>query len=188
MINTTTTQKKIITVLGVGGHGSSAYIDLLINPLYKDYDVHIVMGVEDSGGHTGLLQRVMALMTQYGDTSKYPPLGDLRSNLSRLQYYFQGESGDLFSNALENRYDGNDINEFLTNCEKLANLFEIEASDVQKFLKFCQNYFESFLANKEMLLHGKEIQHSIGNLFLTYLYMQSNANQVEFFENLRRLN
>lgn len=54
------TIQKSITVIGVGGHGSNAYIKLLTD--YPDYAINLIIGSDDSGGHTGFLQKKLQTM------------------------------------------------------------------------------------------------------------------------------
>ena len=79
-------KQKVITILGVGGHGSSTYRDFVTNPLYADYKINLVLGVDDSGGHTGELQRVLPLMDINIDSHFILPFGDLRANIERFVF------------------------------------------------------------------------------------------------------
>jgi len=178
-------KQKVITILGVGGHGSSTYRDFVTNPLYADYKINLVLGVDDSGGHTGELQRVLPLMDINIDSHFILPFGDLRANIERFVFDLE-EDDQLAKEKIDNMsgaYKGTNENEFISKCLEFFRVFGI-TNDVllEKFIAFCTNYFRCY-----QQLDGLENKHKIGNLFLTFMYYFAGLNHEIFFNMLKEL-
>jgi len=178
--------KKIITILGVGGHGSSAYNQLTTDSKYKDHQIHLVLGTDDSGGHTGVLQRVLPNMGLDIETYKIVPMGDLKANIGRYVFHLSKDKqeGKLKLDQMVAAYKGTNIKEFIEHCTEFCKILKIEKKELyaKDFIKFCKNYFEVFTE-----IEASEPNHKIGNLFLTFLFINKNCNHEEFFKELRSL-
>lgn len=177
--------KKIITILGVGGHGSSAYTQLTTDAKYKDFQIHLVLGTDDSGGHTGVLQRVIPNMNLGIDANKILPMGDLKTNIGRFVYNLSKnkEEGKEKINQMISSYKGNDEEEFLEYCSNFCKVYKLNDKNfVGEFQNFCKNYFITFNQTEV-----SEPNHKIGNLFLTFLFIKNNLNHQTFFDALKKL-
>lgn len=183
--------KKVLTIIGVGGHGSSAYRDLVTNPAYSDYKIHLILGADDCGGHTGELQRVLPYIGINQNT--IIPMGDLRANLER--FVFDLETDNQVAKAkldcMNSSYSEDDINEFIQKCIEFCNVFNVGNQVLKEgFIEFCIQYFRAYNSLKlspESGVHDLKGKHKIGNLFLTYLYQYTGLSQESFFVLLKEL-
>lgn len=176
---------KIITILGVGGHGSSAYTQLTTDKKYRDYQIHLVLGTDDSGGHTGVLQRVLPKMNLNIEAHKVLPMGDLKSNIGRYVFNLSEdkEEGKQKLDQMVSAYKGTNLKEFLEKCFEFCKIYELNSNLYNKeFIEFCKNYFETFSETE-----NSEPNHKIGNLFLTFLFINKGFNHEDFFSELRNL-
>lgn len=176
-------ENKKVTILGVGGHGSAAYRDLITNPDYQDYEIHTILGVDDSGGHTGILQRILPLMDLEVDTSKFVPIGDLRANIERFVFDTCSDPAlaKLHIDVMSGAYKGSDINEFIKYCLEFCTVFNITDDKlIEGFISFCTKYLNVYNQTE-----SAETKHKIGNLFLTYLLYKVGMDHQKFFEFLR---
>lgn len=176
---------KVITILGVGGHGSSAYRDLVTNPAYNQYKINLILGADDCGGHTGELQKILPLMGLGIDGNSVIPMGDLRANIERFVFDLEGNN-DLAKQKLDQMsgaYTGNSIDEFIAYCIEFCRVFNIYNDQlVENFLGFSRKYFRVY-----QLTEGLKNKHKIGNLFLTFLFYYSGFNHEAFFSYLKEL-
>lgn len=175
--------KKVITILGVGGHGSSAYRDFITNPIYQDYKINLILGVDDSGGHTGEVKSILPEMDLGIDTNFVLPFGDLRANIERFVFNLEpdGERAKQKVDAMSGAYVGNDINEFNNACLDFCRVFDIsDESLILGFLSFCNSYFNIYQTKSDFAN-----KHKIGNLFLTFMFINSNLHHEIFFKRLK---
>lgn len=175
--------KKIITILGVGGHGSSAYRDFITNPIYHDYKVNLVLGVDDSGGHTGEVKSIIPDMNLGIDSNFVLPVGDLRANIERFVFNLEadGEIAKQKVDAMSGAYIGNNITEFNNKCLEFCRAFNIvDESLVLDFIAFSNNYFNIYQTKT-----GFANKHKIGNLFLTFMFINSKLDHQAYFKRLK---
>lgn len=181
---------KVITILGVGGHGSSAMDDLLTRQTVNQYElnsdteldeIHLVLGVDDSGGHTGWLYKVLSQLDLGINPNQLLPMGDLRSIIERFLFYTRGDEA---SRKMGERYKGTDTAEFIGACVDFCNQIGFVDPDFcEGFIGFCKRYFNKF---KE-LGFDPAVKHSIGNLFLAFIHIQKGLDINKFFAELKNL-
>lgn len=185
-------RRNQITIIGVGGHGSNAFIELLTNDLFSNTDVHLIIGSDDNGGHTGILQGVLEKMYPDTDPAKFLPVGDLRGNISRLLFY-KGEIQFAHDDEMRKLYSDladlmneritftGDKEIFLEKCQEFCMNFGL-GDECTDFKDFCELYLQNLSSDDEL-----GVKHSLGNLFLSYMMVVRHKFNLEgFFSELKR--
>ena len=174
------------------GQASAIFDDFLfdINEKYvrnkngeKNYhpSVYIIETQWDNGGHTGYLQDFNTWLDDqdkfleiFGGNFKIPPpMGDLKSQISRWsRHLIKKDFGNTISSLIENRYDH--IDDTIHELEVLINTLKRIQPDIF-ILEERINFFEIYsqLYKDFSLITSLMIKHSVGNLFLNFLYYYS---------------
>lgn len=197
-----------VVIFGAGGSGTSVHRELLMNP---NVHVDIITGVDDSGGSTAVVTKVLEMLLKFEDYPKLDsmgisprffgrpeyvlPFGDLRNNLLRIANYSQNENLKEVAKLLDSRipYDEQTLDRVRETLRRVFELLGInEYTD--KLDLFIQTFLSNFFEHQGHILEemNEESEHklaklknlSIGNLLLSFLYLTSDS-QESFFERLK---
>lgn len=146
-----------------------------------DFPISYVIETQwDNGGHTGYLLDFYDWLRSNAVFSKVfssefllpPPMGDLKTQISRwAKHLIESSQAEEISDLIGGRY--NDPNQALQDVNKIINLLKTSNQDIFKeedlmnFLQTFTNLYREFSEN-----HFIE-NHSVGNLFLSFLYFYS---------------
>lgn len=194
-------EKKIV-VLNYSGHGSATGDDTILKN--TNWTFSILLNVDDSGGHTGVLSQWLTSLDEYGDIlaeefgiknwEKYNlPIGDFKTILSRWLGQKYHKNGEKISKLLSKRIaveNGKmeDLEKIRKNFQELIKLsgLEKETFKVNIFLKSYLNFVKKgeFLAYVQTgNLENRNIYcHSIGNIFLQFLMFLKGEDFFKFLK------
>lgn len=146
----------------------------------EEYPIHYIIETQwDNGGHTGYvldfydwLRENEIFVKIFGENFLLPPpMGDLKTQISRwAKHLIKSSEGGEIADLLATRYP--DPASSLRNVEKLINILKdlnreiFSEEDVMNFMQTFMNLYTEFSKDKEM-------NHSVGNLFLSFLYFYS---------------
>lgn len=149
--------------------------------LNNNGDIFIIETQWDDGGHTGVMLDFNLWLEEnrefYDLTGTElimpPPLGDLKSQISRWsKHLVSGDFSNTISSLINNRHKSIDF--ALLELSNLLEILENLSPDIfiaEEQMHFSRLYFKLY---KEFTRHRDlEINHSVGNLFLHFLYIYS---------------
>lgn len=169
------------------------YIDSKISNSIFDREVKIIETQWDNGGHTGFLlefNQWLELQDEFTDLFKAdflqpPPMGDLKSQVSRWsKLLIENDSGKTISSILSNKHK--DLENAVIELKTLVRILQKNFPDVfilEERLNFLNNFIDLYTNFVSILKLKIEINHSVGNLFLNYLYYYSYLN-VDFLDTI----
>lgn len=204
-------QKKLnVVVFGAGGSGTSVHRELLMNPAVH---VDIITGVDDSGGSTGVVTKLLEILLKfvpydklaemgihyrfYGRPEYVLPFGDIRNNLLRIANYSQNEGLKEVAKLLDTRipYDEDALEKIRRILRRVFEILGINEFTLE-LDTFTQAFLSEFFKNQQTILDDMNAESenkftslknlSIGNLLLSFIYLTSESQEV-FFERLKQL-
>jgi hypothetical protein len=155
----------------------------------KNHTINIVQTQWDNGGHTGYLLRFYEWLRTEGKLKGEvwkgfllpPPMGDLKSQISRWCKFLIGdEYKATIASLIGSKHDDLDISikdleDLIGKLQKLSP--EIFDENKMNFLSTYCNYYREYveIIEKEKKKKGDSTtdNHSVGNLFLSFLYFYS---------------
>lgn len=144
-------------------------------------EIFIVETQWDDGGHTGIMLDFNLWLEENREFNDLigtelimpPPLGDLKSQISRWsRQLVEGDFAKTISSLINNRHRSIDFA-----LLELGNLIEILenlspdifiAEEQMHFSRLYFKFYKQFISDRNL-----EINHSVGNLFLHFLYLYS---------------
>lgn len=181
-----------ITVLNYSGMGSITGDDTILNS--PDYDFNILLNVDDSGGHTGILSEFYKFLNheRNGFKAQYQrlnydfahlPIGDFRNILSRWICHHDNKhpDGESICKLLIERVDtsinfDDKTKQIKNKTDELVKLLDpnydklIFDNFIDKYIQFLTtDWFIKYIQKQNGFGHTSPNRHSIGNLALDFL-------------------
>jgi hypothetical protein len=196
---------KNIIVLNFSGHGSVTGDDTVLKNPHWRFD--ILLNVDDSGGHTGVLNSwLQQLNTEHNTISELfgiadfdaynLPVGDFRTILSRWlsKDTHRAHATDI-SELLQTRVliepKNHDKKEITAHCQKLLAFatLEHESSRLDSYLHeyfsfIVSDAFQEYAAREAARGNQKIHHHSIGNIFVQFLLFLKDGSLFHFLQSI----